>query len=237
MGDKEPLYKKIKNDIKEKIQSQHYLPGEKIPSEAELGRTFHASRITVVRAINDLVSEGYLRREQGKGSFVCHQMNEGVMKLTGFTERMKSHNYKLETIILERSYKKIPLAMANRFQLPHNEDVIFIKRLRIVNDQPLCISHTYFKKDNHEWLMSEELENQSIYHLLENKYHQHLGDATQRFGVGYLTVADAQFLNLKETNPCLCLTIFAYLDNGEPFEYDQTYYNASLYQYEISMTR
>ena len=88
MGDKEPLYKTIKNDIKEKIQSQHYLPGEKIPSEAELGRIFHASRITVVRAINDLVSEGYLRREQGKGSFVCHQMNEGVMKLTGYLKEV-----------------------------------------------------------------------------------------------------------------------------------------------------
>ncbi|MEG0453130.1 MAG: GntR family transcriptional regulator [Coprobacillus sp.] len=237
MKKSEPLYKIIKNDIKNKIQTQLYLPGQKIPSEAELGTQFNASRITVVRAINDLVSEGYLRREQGKGSFVCHQINEGVLHLTGFTERMKSHNYDLKTIVIEKKYAPIPLKMAIQFNRPINEEVIFIKRLRIVNNQPLCISHTYFIKDDHEWLMEEGLENQSVYKLLENKYHQSLGNATQVFSVGYLDSNDSSLLNLTDKNPCLCLTIFAYLSNEEPFEYDQTYYNSSLYQYEINMIR
>lgn len=237
MNKSEPLYKIIKNEIKNKIQTQVYLPGQKIPSEAELGVQFNASRITVVRAINDLVSEGFLRREQGKGSFVCHQINEGVLHLTGFTERMKSHNLDLKTTVLERKYVRIPLKMAKQFKRSTDEKVIFIKRLRVVNNQPLCISHTYFIKNGHEWLIEEPLENQSIYKLLEDKYQQSLGNAKQIFSVGYLDADDSSLLNLNEKNPCLCLTIFAYLSNDEPFEYDQTYYNSSLYQYEINMIR
>lgn len=65
-----PLYWQIKEDIKEKIKNGEYKIDELIPSETELVKKYDVSRITIVKAINELVSEGYLYRIQGKGTFV-----------------------------------------------------------------------------------------------------------------------------------------------------------------------
>lgn len=62
-----PLYYQIYDVLKEEIENGTYLPGSQIPSEAELGKRFNVSRITVKQAIQKLVVDGYLYRQQGKG--------------------------------------------------------------------------------------------------------------------------------------------------------------------------
>ena len=66
----EPLYYQIREDIREKINSNEYPPNSMIPSEAELCEHYGVSRVTVRRAILDLVQEGLLNRGKGKGTFV-----------------------------------------------------------------------------------------------------------------------------------------------------------------------
>lgn len=65
-----PKYEKIKRDIVSKIESGFFKPGDKIYSEGDLKRIFEVSNTTVVKALNDLVSEGILVRRQGEGTFV-----------------------------------------------------------------------------------------------------------------------------------------------------------------------
>lgn len=232
-----PLYKMIKNNIKEDIKNGKYSQNCKIPSETELGDFYHTSRITVVRALNDLVSEGYLYREHGKGTFVNQQIRENVMNLVGFNERMKTLDLALKTVLLERSIVRIPEEMANYFKLPLDTEVIYIKRLRIVEDKRLCLSKAYFIKHNHEWLLDEDIEQNSIYHLLENKYKQKLGQGTQLFGVDHLDRDDAKELGVGSSKSLLRLKLFTYLENNQPFEFDTTYYNQDFYEYEIELNR
>ena len=66
----QPRYLQIKNAILEKIQSGDLQPDDKIPSEHKLAKKFSVSRLTVQRAIRELVSEGLLRRRQGSGTYV-----------------------------------------------------------------------------------------------------------------------------------------------------------------------
>ncbi|MEF9921073.1 GntR family transcriptional regulator [Anaerorhabdus sp.] len=237
MNSNKPLYQIIKNNIKEDIKSGKYQQNSKIPSETELGDFYHTSRITVVRALNDLVSEGYLYREHGKGTFVNHQIRENVMNLVGFNERMRNLDLPLRTILLERCIVQIPKEMANYFNLPEDTDVIFIKRLRIVEDKKLCLSKAYFMKENNEWLLTEDLENNSIYKLLENQYKQKLGKGTQLFGVECLDKKDTKELGVEENKALLRLKLFTYLENDKPFEFDTTYYNQDFYEYEIELNR
>lgn len=65
-----PLYKQIYTTFKKKIESGVIHPGEKIPSELELNKKLKVSRYTIRMALNQLVQEGYLKREGGKGTFV-----------------------------------------------------------------------------------------------------------------------------------------------------------------------
>ena len=66
----QPLYQQIKNDLLEKIRTGVFQPNDRIPSEHHLANEFSVSRLTVQRAIRELVSEGLLRRAQGSGTFV-----------------------------------------------------------------------------------------------------------------------------------------------------------------------
>jgi DNA-binding LacI/PurR family transcriptional regulator len=65
-----PLYSKIYETLKERIENRDYLPGEQLPTESELTVMFQVSRITVKRALDDLEQQGYIYRIKGSGSYV-----------------------------------------------------------------------------------------------------------------------------------------------------------------------
>ena len=65
-----PLYQQIFEEIKGAIEAGDYVPKERIPSEPELSERYGVSRITVRRAVEELCAEGYLVKQQGRGTFV-----------------------------------------------------------------------------------------------------------------------------------------------------------------------
>lgn len=69
----EPKYMLIKNQLKQLILNGEYEVGSKIPSEAELKDKFDVSRHTIRQSISELVNDGYLKREQGSGTYVSNQ--------------------------------------------------------------------------------------------------------------------------------------------------------------------
>ncbi|ESA35706.1 family transcriptional regulator [Leptolyngbya sp. Heron Island J] len=68
-----PLHISISEKLRQQIESGDYLPGEKLPSEHQLMATFNVSRITVRRAVANLVNQGLAKAQQGKGVFVTPQ--------------------------------------------------------------------------------------------------------------------------------------------------------------------
>ncbi|MCS4585722.1 GntR family transcriptional regulator [Clostridium perfringens] len=66
-----PVYYQLKEMIKEKIADGTWQVGQCIASERELTEAYGVSRMTVRQALGELVQEGLLVREKGKGTFVC----------------------------------------------------------------------------------------------------------------------------------------------------------------------
>src|SRR5690606_8572262 len=66
-----PRYSALADIVRERIKSGHYQPGARLPSEAELCAWMGGSSGTAVRAIEQLVSEGIVFRQQGAGTFVA----------------------------------------------------------------------------------------------------------------------------------------------------------------------
>ena len=65
-----PLHISISEKLRHQIEVGDYLPGEKLPSEHQLMKTFSVSRITVRRAVANLVNQGLVKSQQGRGVFV-----------------------------------------------------------------------------------------------------------------------------------------------------------------------
>ena len=226
-------YALIKNDIVQAIKTKQLNTDDKILSEAKLCKKYNVSRITVTRAINELVAEDYLYRIQGKGTFVKgKQLSEGVSQLSSFTKRMKEKKLKLETRVLETTSVTMPVKMAN-FNLPSDKNVILLKRLRIVDGKLLCLSIAYLMPEIFYWTTLEDMEHESLYDLLENKYDFKLGNATQEFEVGYLNEKNAKFLEISSQDPCLKLSLYSTLSDGRPAQFEETYYIGSKYAYQL----
>ena len=227
-------YALIKNDIVQAIKTKQLNTDDKILSEAKLCKKYNVSRITVTRAINELVAEDYLYRIQGKGTFVKgKQLSEGVSQLSSFTKRMKEKKLKLETRVLETASVTMPVKMASFFNLPSDKNVILLKRLRIVDGELLCLSIAYLMPEIFYWTTLEDMEHESLYDLLENKYDFKLGNATQEFEVGYLNEKNAKFLEISSQDPCLKLSLYSTLSDGRPAQFEETYYVGSKYAYQL----
>ncbi|MCK4683295.1 GntR family transcriptional regulator, partial [Candidatus Bipolaricaulota bacterium] len=76
-----PIYRQLKEIIKEKIGDGKFRPGDRIPTEYELCEQFEISRAPVRQALLELVNEGVLYRQQGSGTFVNHHRGETALSL------------------------------------------------------------------------------------------------------------------------------------------------------------
>jgi GntR family transcriptional regulator len=79
------LYKQVRNDIREKIASGEYAPGDSLPSEPALAEDYGVSRTTVRLALNSLRAEGALGVRMGKGSYVLEQASAPAVAVTRST--------------------------------------------------------------------------------------------------------------------------------------------------------
>ena len=78
MNTRTPKYMLIKNEFVQKIESGYYRPGDLIPSDNELMRTLNVSKSTITQALKCLEAEGYIIRQQGKGTFVADRSKNKI---------------------------------------------------------------------------------------------------------------------------------------------------------------
>ncbi|GEN55543.1 GntR family transcriptional regulator [Halolactibacillus alkaliphilus] len=151
-------YEIIEQDIKQKIVEGVFLPGDKIYSEADLRSKYEVSNTTVVKALNNLVSEGYLIRIQGKGTYVRRNM---VKRKVLFSESFPSEKIKDKKIIENtETIIKYPLtndALAKKLgDLTGKEPLIHITQIAYINGTPWKIQNRYLLN---KYVTDEGIEN------------------------------------------------------------------------------
>jgi len=165
-----PLYLQLKESLRSSITTRKLKAGDKIPTEVELSEKYNISRVTVRKAVSELVEEGYLVRKQGKGTFVQSQKIERkVVHLTSFTAACEAHGLKASSKTVKR---EIILPASNdkkRLQLEEDDQLLFIQRVRYADEQPLMLENNYFSFKKYKFLLEENLQG-SIYQLLQDKY-------------------------------------------------------------------
>ena len=166
----EPLYYQIREHIREKINNNEYPPNSMIPSEAELCEIYDVSRVTVRRAILDLVQEGLLTRGKGKGTFVSESYGMSTVNgVQSFTQELMGLNMRPSAKLLSCKIHKADPFLRSKLQLEAGEEIITISRLRLTNNEPCMVEVMNFPYKLVPGLEKKDL-NQSIYHLLKDNY-------------------------------------------------------------------
>lgn len=134
MGNITALYEQVYRSLKNEILDGIYKPGDRIPSEKELTDSFKISRITSKKALEKLVEEGIVYRQQGKGTFVSQYIE--VNKISPTTSYRKplfglivtnfddSYSSKLISSIEIASEEQCLIILKQSFGLPEKEEKI-----------------------------------------------------------------------------------------------------------------
>ena len=143
---KVPKYYHIKQEIIKEIDNNTYKENETIPSERELMAVFDVSRITIRKAIDDLVKEGYLYRVHGKGTYVKGDGEQNnLVSITSCTQDIEKLGYTPRRKVIS---KKVILADAKRrnvLNLNEHEEVFQLARIYYADEEPLNYTTSYFQ--------------------------------------------------------------------------------------------
>lgn len=230
-----PLYHQIKDLIKDMIKNEELKPGDSVPSERELSKIHQVSRMTANKAVSELVDEGILYREKGKGTFVSKpKQSQELEYLKSFTQDMKEKGLTSRTEILEFEIENIDLALREKMNLDFSvERVIRIKRLRVVEDEPFAIEIVWIPLKYAPDLTKGRLEGKSLYNVLKTDYGHVPFYAKQAIKPIIVSKSDAAILKIKKGDLALIFNRRTYLENEELIEYTETINRCDRYEYEV----
>jgi GntR family transcriptional regulator len=233
-----PIYYQLKQLIRQKIEAGEWQPGQIIPSERELCAEHGISRMTVRQALVELVNEGWLRREQGKGTFVAHRkIEQRLATLTSFSQDMAARGKQSEAKVLRQELAPASADVAAALGLAEGTPVLLVERLRLANGEPLAVEtcHLYFPDCGD--LMNEDLAGQSLYAVLARNYGLVPDRATQQIEAAICEPRPMRLLGLPRGAAVLLIHRTTLNQAGVPFEHTISIYRGDKYVFHAELTR
>ena len=230
----EPLYRQLKKAIQAAILNDTYQQGEKIPTEPELSEQYNVSRITVRKAVEELVKEGYLVKQQGKGTFVSlPKIDRKIEHVMGFTAACQANGFTSHSEVTKTEVIKGDADLRKALQLEKDEKVLYIQRKRFAGDNPLMLENNYYPYNRYSFLVDETLVG-SLYDLLREKYEifpNQSGKTTLE-----IALADEEQAQLLETSigkPLFYMNAVIYDQHGRPVHAGKQYIIGDRYQFTL----
>ncbi|MDD3138984.1 MAG: GntR family transcriptional regulator [Lachnospiraceae bacterium] len=171
---RQPLYRQLMEELKEQIHNGIYKVGDQIPTEPELANQYEISRITVRKTIKELCEQGYLVKQQGKGTFVetpkIYRKIEQQSNVS-FTESCKQNGRVPLSHVLSFEIIKAEEWVQDFLKLDSETKVLLITRLLLADNIPIIMENIYLPYDRFEDFQPDKLENSSLFEYLDKKYH------------------------------------------------------------------
>lgn len=165
-----PLYYQIKQGILQAIQEGALKVEDMIPTEEELCEICGISRPTIRQALGELVTEGYLYRLKGKGTFVSKTKIDAkfLNKLQGFNQEMFEKGLKPSTKVI--NFFRVPGRedINAKMKLEATEPLFYLERIRYADDEPLVYVETYFPYRQFQMLTNVDFVQSSLYQSMRD---------------------------------------------------------------------
>lgn len=232
-----PIYYQIVEHIKSIIEKGELKPGDCLPSEREFAERYGISRMTVRQAVNELVSEGYLYRIRGKGTFIAEKkIEQKLAGLTSFTEDMRARGMEPSSKLIRFEIVPANNKLAKQLGIKENAPVYDIVRIRLADNEPMALENTYIPANLVKGL-TEEIISQSLYSYIEEKLDLKIKDSDQAIEASVADEKQSKALEIKKGSPILFIQRNTFLTNGATLEVVKSAYRADRYKFLINMKR
>ncbi len=233
-----PLYSQLREGLLALLRDGGFQEGDSFPTERELGQKYQVSRITVRRALDELVREGYLIARQGKGTFVAKpKISRHMPQMKSFSQEMADQGQRPGSRLLSLGHQRVSERIAAALSVPEDSWVWVVERVRLANDEPICVSLAYLNLPPTITLTPAELEQEtSLWRVLENKgvRFAYRDENIQAIAAG---AREAELLQIEPGAPLLFVEGTVYSDRGEPIEYHQIHNRGDRYNYTVQTAR
>jgi GntR family transcriptional regulator len=222
-----PLYYQLKCALMKAIEAGEWQPDQQLPNELQLAEQYGISKITVRQALQGLADMGYIRREHGRGTFVCKlKLDQGPRELTSFSEEIRRHRLTPTSRVVESMVQKAEGRVAESLGAGQ---VFMLKRLRMADGEPMGLQTAHIPLNLVPGLEKENLENVSLYHILQSRYGLYPARARETYFAVKAKPPVARLLGIPSGSPVFDVERITYQTNGKPFEFVQSYMRGDRY--------
>jgi len=230
-----PLYVKLRQSLEKAIRAGTLQQGEALPAERDIADYASISRVTVRKAVDELVQDGLLVRRHGSGTFVAKpvsKVEQPLSRLTSFTEDMARRGLTTRSEWLERGlFAPSPDEMM-MLGLGPGALVARFSRLRLGDDNPLAIERASVLA---EYLPDPNVVTTSLYAALERRNARPVR-AIQRISACNIKAQDAELLGVSEGAAGLSIQRISYLPTGKVVELTRSLYRGDAYDFVAELT-
>ena len=212
-----PRYLRLRDDIAARIARREWRPGEPIPSEMELAKEHGIAIGTVRKAVDQLVAEGVLERQQGRGTFVRRLRFNSLFRFFRFQSESGERRIP-ESRILRRQVVGAPAAVAAVLRLRPGDDVIRLSRLRLIDDTPLLAEEIWLPRARFEPLLKIETSGfgDLLYPLYEECCDEIVASVEETITVEFADAMQARLLHRDAGAPLIAIERTAFDFDRQP---------------------
>ena len=232
-----PYYAQLAELLREAIRTGDWAPGRPLPSEQAIGEFFGLSRTVVRQALAELVNEGLVRKEKGRGSFVRGPRTAElvVQEMRGFFEEMQDQGKAVETDVLLLETVVAPAEEAALLGIPTGGKVVQLDRLRKVGGEPICLTRTLLPSPRFAGLAGQDLSGSSLYEVLRSAFGVDPRSGSRAVEAVAADRRTADLLGVRKGSPVLRLAAVNSDASGEPFEHFTAWYRADRTTFRIEV--
>lgn len=234
-----PLYYQIEQFLMQNIQSGRLAVDECLPPETELTELFGVSRATIRQSISNLVNQGVLTRQKGKGTFVkAPKVQEHALQvLESFHEEMAKKGYVPQTKVLECTIIPAIPEINEKLGIAKTDQLYLLRRTRSVNGEAVLTFQTYLPAARFPGLLDENLEQFSLYERLETRYGCRVNRVVRHIEAAVASKEEALMLGVERKSAVFHVAFTGYCNDSEPVEYSKTTYRGDRVEFVVEVRR
>jgi GntR family transcriptional regulator len=225
-----PYYQQLYEILRGKISRNEWRPGDMIPPESELIEQFGVSRSTVRQVLDQLVQEGLIYRQRGRGTFVAHpSLEQSMTRIVSFTEDMRQRGCEPSTKVLSADLIPAPEEIAAMLRIDPGEMLARLKRLRLADGEPMSIEESHLVARYSPDILKHDYAEKPLRETLEQDYGIRLVNAKQTIRAILAPKEIADLLQIKPKSALLFLERVSFSQDAVPIEFLRIYYRADRY--------
>jgi GntR family transcriptional regulator len=227
---KVPLYHQLYVVLRARIIDGQWPTGSMIPPESELCALYQVSQITARQALENLVSDGLIYRQRGRGTFVAQPAIEtSLSRIVSFTEDMRSRGYEPGSKVLFSGVVAADPTTAMKLHVEEGEALAQLNRLRFADGQPLSVEKSSLVHTYCPGVLAGDYELNSLRATLLAEYGLRLVRAEQSIRALSANKELARLLAIGPGDPLLGIERVSFAQPNIPVEYLQILYRADRY--------